>query len=64
MGGHLINFVSALKSKFKDDKSKKEVYIKMDRTESMKVDAKSRRAQRLIHKTLRYADKPGRKSLK
>ncbi|XP_020591551.1 uncharacterized protein LOC110032308 [Phalaenopsis equestris] len=43
-------------------KNQKESYSKMDKTASIKVDIQSRKAQRLIQKTLAAADRPGKPS--
>jgi len=62
MGNHLENLVYSLKSKIKGLKLKKP-YRKMDKSDSMRIEARSRRAQKLIAKTLEAADQPGKKDI-
>ncbi|XP_059069683.1 uncharacterized protein LOC131040908 [Cryptomeria japonica] len=62
MGNHLENFVYNLKSKLKG-MQKKKPYRKIDKSDSMRMEAKSKRAQKLIAQTLKLADEPGKKAL-
>lgn len=62
MGNHLENLVYSLKSKIKGLKLKKP-YRKMDKSDSMRIEARSKRAQKLIAKTLKAADQPGKKDI-
>ncbi|KAJ0989645.1 hypothetical protein J5N97_008001 [Dioscorea zingiberensis] len=62
MGEHLEKLVGSLKSKLKALKTKKKAYDKMDKSDSMRVEIRSRRAQKLIAETLKIADSPGHKS--
>ncbi|KAH7660948.1 hypothetical protein IHE45_15G029600 [Dioscorea alata] len=61
---HLENFVEAIKDKVKKvkkmKKKKKTCYAKMDKSSSVKVEIRSRKAQKLIQKTLMAADHPGK----
>ncbi|KAK1310322.1 hypothetical protein QJS10_CPA08g01700 [Acorus calamus] len=51
--------VGSLKSKFKSLKTtKKKPYEKIDKSESMRVEIRSRRAQKLVEETLKIADSP------
>ncbi|GMH13581.1 hypothetical protein Nepgr_015422 [Nepenthes gracilis] len=55
------NLVETLKSKvkaLKKSKSKKP-YVKMDKSASVKVEIRSRKARKIIEKTLKAADRPG-----
>ena len=55
--------VRSLKTKLRWLKPKKPVdYDKMDKTESMRVEIRSRKAQKLIADTLKIADSPSRNS--
>lgn len=53
--------VNALKKKRKSKKPKN--YLKMDKSASVKVEIRSRKARQLIDKTLQAADRPGKSSL-
>lgn len=62
---HLENIVEAIKDKVKKVKKmkkrkKKTCYAKMDKSSSVKVEIRSRKAQKLIQKTLMAADHPGK----
>ncbi|KAJ3707524.1 hypothetical protein LUZ61_011229 [Rhynchospora tenuis] len=65
MGHQFEKLVGGLKSKLRSLKGKKhsnsQDYDKMDKTESMRVEIRSRRAQKLIAKNLVLADNVGRK---
>ncbi|KAK1269103.1 hypothetical protein QJS04_geneDACA006775 [Acorus gramineus] len=54
--------MESLKSKLKTLKKKKP-YEKIEKSESMRVEIRSRRARKLIEETLRIADSPRNKSL-
>ena len=66
MANQLENLVESIKSKVrslkKSSKSKKP-YIKMDKSASVKVEIRSRNARKLIDKTLKAADRPGKRTL-
>ncbi|KEH21845.1 hypothetical protein MtrunA17_Chr7g0221301 [Medicago truncatula] len=57
----LGRLVGTLKSKIKSLKLKKP-YDKMEKSESMRVEIKSRKARKLIEETLKIADSPKTKS--
>ncbi|KAL4181742.1 hypothetical protein AMTRI_Chr12g272590 [Amborella trichopoda] len=66
MANHLESLVETIKSKMRSlnlKGKKKKPYIKMDKSSSVKVEIKSRRARKLIEKTLEVADQPGKKSI-
>ncbi|XP_074286045.1 uncharacterized protein LOC141611416 [Silene latifolia] len=48
------------KKKKKNTFSSKKPYIKMDKSASVKVEIRSRKARQLIDKTLKSADRPGK----
>ncbi|KAK1297011.1 hypothetical protein QJS10_CPB15g00926 [Acorus calamus] len=51
--------VGSLKSKLKALKmTKKKPYEKIDKSESMRVEIRSRRAQKIVEETLKIADSP------
>lgn len=57
MSRQLERLVGSLKSLIKSLKgNKRAIYDKMDKTESMRVEIRSRRAQKLIVKNLKMAD--------
>ncbi|KAG6471524.1 hypothetical protein ZIOFF_068967 [Zingiber officinale] len=57
MSQQLGRLVRSLKSKMKSLRgNKRPIYDKMDKTESMRVEIRSRRAQKLIVKNLKMAD--------
>ncbi|MQL75087.1 hypothetical protein Taro_007437 [Colocasia esculenta] len=57
----LGSIVESIKSKLvRSLKKKKKPYVKMDKSSSVKVEIRSRRARRLIDETLRAADRPGK----
>ncbi|KAI8027271.1 hypothetical protein LOK49_LG02G03302 [Camellia lanceoleosa] len=61
MAIQLENLVESIKSKVRSlKKSKKKPYIKMDKSASVKVEIRSRQARKLIDKTLKVADRPGK----
>ena len=62
MGNHLENMVYSLKSKIKGLKLKKP-YRKMDKSDSMRIEARSRCMQKLIAKTLQEADQLSKKDV-
>ena len=58
------NLLESIKSKVSKLKKKtktktKKPYIKMDKSASVKVEIRSRKARKLIDKTLKAADRPG-----
>ncbi|KAI4388971.1 hypothetical protein MLD38_001251 [Melastoma candidum] len=53
----LERLMGSLKSKFKSMKVKKP-YDKMEKTDSMRVEIRSRKARKLIEETLKVADSP------
>lgn len=61
MGHQLEKLVGSLKAKLKSLKGKKP-YDKMGKTESMRVEIRSKRAQKFIAKNLKTADSMGKKS--
>ncbi|KAL2349536.1 hypothetical protein Fmac_003536 [Flemingia macrophylla] len=66
MAHQLENIVESIKSKvrlLKKAKAKKKAYVKMDKSASVKVDIRSRKARSLIEKTLKAADNPGKRTL-
>ncbi|KAI3834396.1 hypothetical protein MKW92_031669 [Papaver armeniacum] len=65
MAIQLESLVESIKSKVKFlKKSKKnKPYVKMDKSSSVRVEIKSRKARKLIDKTMKVADRPGKKSL-
>ncbi|KAG8368509.1 hypothetical protein BUALT_Bualt15G0053000 [Buddleja alternifolia] len=57
----LENLVESIKSKVRSlKKSKKKPYVKMDKSASVRVEIRSRKAKKLINKTLKTADRPGK----
>ncbi|OMO63392.1 hypothetical protein CCACVL1_17110 [Corchorus capsularis] len=66
MAIQLENLVESIKSKvraLKKSKSKNKAYIKMDKSSSVKVEIRSRKARKLIDKTLKVADHPGKRTI-
>nr|XP_009780249.1 PREDICTED: uncharacterized protein LOC104229322 [Nicotiana sylvestris]XP_016514294.1 PREDICTED: uncharacterized protein LOC107831081 [Nicotiana tabacum] len=63
MGIQLENLVESIKSKVRKLKKSKKPYIKMDKSSSVKVEIRSKKARKLIDKTLQAADHPGKRSL-
>ncbi|KAL8195269.1 hypothetical protein R6Q57_025672 [Mikania cordata] len=65
MTNQIGNLIESIKSKVKALKKKKpkKVYVKMDKTNSVRVEIRSRQARKLIDKTLRAADQPGKRPL-
>ncbi|XP_027112662.2 uncharacterized protein [Coffea arabica] len=65
MGNQLEHLVESIKSKVKalNLKKKKKPYVKMDKSASVKVEIRSRKARQLIDKTLKGADRPGKRSV-
>ncbi|KAH0457940.1 hypothetical protein IEQ34_013255 [Dendrobium chrysotoxum] len=58
VGKQLQKLVGDLKSKLKKPLKSKKPYDKMDKTESMRVEIKSRKARKLISEMLKIADSP------
>ncbi|XP_057488876.1 uncharacterized protein LOC130785785 [Actinidia eriantha] len=68
MANQLENLVESIKSKVRSLKSKsksksKKPYVKMDKSASVKVEIRSRQARKLIDKTLKVADRPGKRTI-
>ncbi|KAL8264639.1 hypothetical protein R6Q59_022769 [Mikania micrantha] len=65
MTNQIGNLIESIKSKVKALKKKKpkKVYVKMDKTNSVRVEIRSRQARKLIDKTLQAADQPGKRPL-
>ncbi|PSS19262.1 Protein SprT like [Actinidia chinensis var. chinensis] len=66
MANQLENLVESIKSKVRSLKSKsksKKPYVKMDKSASIKVEIRSRQARKLIDKTLKVADHPGKRTI-
>ncbi|XVF44959.1 hypothetical protein PTKIN_Ptkin02bG0164900 [Pterospermum kingtungense] len=64
MANQLENLVESIKSKVRAlKKSKNKAYIKMDKSSSVKVEIRSRKARKLIDKTLRAGDRPGKRTI-
>ncbi|KAF5733223.1 hypothetical protein HS088_TW17G00763 [Tripterygium wilfordii] len=65
MAIQLENLVESIKSKVRSLKksNKKKPYVKMDKSASVRVEIRSRKARKLIDKTLKVADKPGKHSI-
>ncbi|XP_072958029.1 uncharacterized protein [Typha angustifolia] len=65
----LGSIVEAIKSKVgllkkaTKTKKKKKPYVKMDKSASVKVEIRSRKARRLIEETLKSADKLGKSGI-
>ncbi|KAG9130218.1 hypothetical protein Leryth_004286 [Lithospermum erythrorhizon] len=63
MNQQLENLVQSIKSKVRSlKKPKKKAYMKMDKSASVKVQIRSRKARQLIDKTLKLADHPGKRT--
>uniref|UniRef100_A0A7N2MWA2 Uncharacterized protein n=1 Tax=Quercus lobata TaxID=97700 RepID=A0A7N2MWA2_QUELO len=60
MANQLESLVQSIKSKVRALKKKKKPYVKMDKSSSVKVEIRSRKARKLIDKTLKVADQPGK----
>ncbi|KAF7144237.1 hypothetical protein RHSIM_Rhsim05G0092200 [Rhododendron simsii] len=69
MTNQLENLVESIKSKVRSLKkkttpnSKKKPYVMMDKSASVKVEIRSRKARKLIDKTLQVADRPGKRTI-
>ncbi|TKY71228.1 hypothetical protein E2542_SST07524 [Spatholobus suberectus] len=63
MTNQLGNLVESIKSKVRSLKKAKKPYIKMDKSASVKVEIRSRKARKLIEKTLKAADTPSKRTL-
>ncbi|KAL6517517.1 hypothetical protein OROMI_033218 [Orobanche minor] len=57
------NLLESIKSKVRLLKKSKKTYVKMDKSASIKVEIRSRKAKKIIDRTLRAADNPGKKPL-
>ncbi|XP_075477683.1 uncharacterized protein LOC142518802 [Primulina tabacum] len=62
MAIQLENLVESIKSKVRSLKKLKKPYVKMDKSASVKVEIRSRKARKIIEKTLKSADRPGKPS--
>ncbi|KAK9272185.1 hypothetical protein L1049_002556 [Liquidambar formosana] len=58
----LDRLVGSLKSKLRSLKPKRPDYDKIEKSESMRVEIRSRKARKLIEETLKVADSPKSKS--
>ncbi|GER36927.1 ribosomal RNA small subunit methyltransferase E [Striga asiatica] len=63
MAIQLENLVESIKSKVRSLKKSKKPYVKMDKSASVRVEIRSRKAKKLIDKTLKAADRPGKKHI-
>ncbi|KAK8626960.1 hypothetical protein V6N13_134589 [Hibiscus sabdariffa] len=67
MANQLESLVATIKSKMralkKSKSSSAKPYIKMDKSSSVKVEIRSRKARKLIDKTLKAADRPGKRTV-
>ena len=64
MANQLESLVETIKSKVRAlKKPKKTTYIKMDKSSSVRVEIRSRKARKLIDKTLKVADRPGKRTI-
>lgn len=63
MAIQLENLMESIKSKVRSLKKSKKPYVKMDKSASVRVEIRSRKAKKLIDKTLKAADHPGKKPL-
>ncbi|KAK5770524.1 uncharacterized protein LOC108463556 [Gossypium arboreum] len=65
MANQLGSLMESIKSKIRALKKSKpnKPYIKMDKSASVKVEIRSRKARKLIDKTLKVADQPGKRSI-
>ncbi|XP_039158321.1 uncharacterized protein LOC120288416 [Eucalyptus grandis] len=61
MANHLEGLVETIKSKVRALKKTKKPYVKMDKSSSVKVEIRSRKARQLIDKTLKHADQPAKR---
>ncbi|GMI74612.1 hypothetical protein like AT3G19660 [Hibiscus trionum] len=66
MANQLENLMATIKSKvraLKKSKNSNKPYVKMDKSSSVKVEIRSRKARKLIDKTLKAADLPGKRTV-
>ncbi|KAB2636068.1 hypothetical protein D8674_026602 [Pyrus ussuriensis x Pyrus communis] len=63
MTNQLESLVESIKSKVRALKKSKKPYIKMDKSSSVKVEIRSKKARKLIDKTLKAADRPGKRPI-
>ncbi|CAA7397854.1 unnamed protein product [Spirodela intermedia] len=61
MGSNLARLLGNLKSKLKAMRPKKP-YDKVEKSDSMRMEIRSRRARKLIAETLKIADSPGHRN--
>lgn len=62
MGGSLEKLMGNLKSRLLKSLRTKKVYDKIEKSESMRVEIRSRKARKLIERTLTIADSPNSRS--
>ncbi|XP_062176936.1 uncharacterized protein LOC133881886 [Alnus glutinosa] len=64
MAYQLESLVQSIKKKVSGAlKKSKKPYVKMDKSSSVRVEIRSRKARKLIDKTLKVADQPGKRSV-
>ncbi|MQM03281.1 hypothetical protein Taro_036059 [Colocasia esculenta] len=62
MGGQLERVLGRVKTKLRAVLLLRKRYDKIDKSESMRMEIRSRRARKLIAETLKIADSPGHRS--
>ncbi|CAL9221497.1 hypothetical protein ISN45_Aa03g021270 [Arabidopsis thaliana x Arabidopsis arenosa] len=63
MGLQLESLMETIKSKVGLLRKKKKPYIKMDKSSSVRVAIRRKKTRDLIDKTLKVADRPGKRTL-
>ncbi|CAH8261080.1 unnamed protein product [Arabidopsis lyrata] len=63
MGLQLESLMETIKSKVSLLRKKKKPYIKMDKSSSVRVAIRRKKTRDLIDKTLKVADRPGKRTL-
>ncbi|KAI4367552.1 hypothetical protein MLD38_023280 [Melastoma candidum] len=64
MANQLGNIVETIKSKVRAMRKKtRKPYVKMDKSSSVKVEIRSRKARKLIDETMKVADRPGKRTI-
>ncbi|AEE76272.1 hypothetical protein AtNW77_Chr3g0178201 [Arabidopsis thaliana] len=63
MGLQLESLMETIKSKVSLLRKKKKTYIKMDKSSSVRVAIRRKKTRDLIDKTLKVADRPGKRTL-
>lgn len=61
--GSLVETIKSKVNALKKKKKSKKPYMKMDKSASVKVEIRSKKARQLIDKTLKAADRPGKLSV-